>query len=86
MQTTGPGWLVLSEIIAPDWVATVDGEATEIFATDLTLRGIFVPWGDHTIVFDYQPRRVYAGVLISVLSVIAVLGAVALKRVAKRNA
>ena len=67
LRATGPGWLVLSEIVAPDWVATIDGEATDIFITDLTLRGVYVPWGEHTITFDYQPRRVYAGVLISVL-------------------
>jgi len=77
---TGPGWLVLSEIIAPDWVATIDGAAVEIFPTDLALRGVYVPWGDHTITFDYQPRRVYAGTLISVLSMIAIGMALFVKR------
>jgi hypothetical protein len=86
LRATGPGWLVLSEIVAPDWVATIDGGVTGIFATDLTLRGVYVPWGEHTITFDYQPRRVYAGVLISVLSVVVVCGALAIKRVVKRNA
>ena len=72
MRATGPGWLVLSEVIAPDWEARIDGETVDIFPTDLALRGVYVPWGDHTITFDYQPRRVYAGVFISALSVIAV--------------
>ena len=70
LHADGPGWLVLSEIIAPDWAAAIDGGATDVFATDLTLRGVYVPWGEHVITFDYQPRRVYAGVLISVLSVV----------------
>ena len=26
MRATGPGWLVLSEVIAPDWEARIDGE------------------------------------------------------------
>jgi uncharacterized membrane protein YfhO len=77
---------VLSEIIAPDWTAAVDREATSVFATDLALRGVYVPWGEHVITFDYQPRRVYAGVLISVLSVVAVGAALVAKRVVKRNA
>jgi hypothetical protein len=72
LRATGPGWLVLSEVIAPDWEARIDGEMVDILPTDLTLRGVYVPWGDHTITFDYQPRRVYAGVFISVLSVIAI--------------
>jgi hypothetical protein len=80
LRVTGPGWLVLSEIVAPDWAAYIDGAATEIFPTDLALRGIYVPWGDHAITFDYQPRRVYAGVLISVLSVVVVCGAAVTKR------
>jgi hypothetical protein len=84
IQANGPGWLVLSEIVAPDWEATVDGEAVSVFATDLTLRGVYVPWGEHTITFDYQPRRVYAGVLISGLSVIVVGVALAVKKASQR--
>jgi hypothetical protein len=86
IRAEGPGWLVLSEIVAPDWAARIDGEPTVIFPTDLALRGVYVPWGEHTITFDYQPRRVYAGVLISVLSVVAVSGALAVKRFVKRKA
>jgi hypothetical protein len=86
LRAVGPGWLVLSEIVAPDWVATIDDEATDIFATDLTLRGIYVPWGEHTVTFDYQPRRVYAGVLISMLSMVAISAALIVKRAVKHNA
>jgi hypothetical protein len=84
LRAAGPGWLVLSEVIAPDWVATIDGELTTIFPTDLTLRGVFVPWGEHQITFDYQPRRVYAGMLISVLSVIAIGMTLLVKRWVRR--
>jgi hypothetical protein len=86
LRADGPGWLVLSEIVAPDWNAAIDGETTTVFATDLALRGVYVPWGEHVITFDYQPRRVYAGVVISALSVIAVGVALAVKRMAKRHA
>jgi hypothetical protein len=84
LRAEGPGWLVLSEIIAPDWAATIDGEITQIFATDLTLRGVYVPWGAHNIAFDYQPRRVYAGVLISGLSAIAIGMTLLVKRWVRR--
>ena len=52
----------------------------DVFPTDLALRGVYVAWGDHTITFDYQPRRVYAGMLINALSVIAIGIAVFVKR------
>jgi hypothetical protein len=86
LRANGPGWLVLSEIVAPDWVAAIDGEATQIFPTDLALRGIYLPWGEHVVTFDYQPRRVHAGVVISVLSVVAVSVALVVKRSVKRKA
>ncbi len=80
VRATGPGWLVLSEVAAPDWIATLDGQPTDIFLTDVTLRGAYVPWGDHTIEFAYRPRRVYAGVLISVLSMVACLAVAIMSR------
>ncbi len=83
LRATGPGWLVLSEVVAPDWIARLDGQPVDIFITDVALRGVYVPWGDHTIEFEYQPRRVYAGVVISVLSVVAVAVVLEIKR-AKR--
>jgi hypothetical protein len=85
LRATGPGWLVLSEIVAPDWIATIDQDVVDIFPTDLALRGIYVPWGEHVITFDNQPRRVYAGVLISILSVMAVGVALVLKRLLARR-
>jgi hypothetical protein len=75
-EADGPGLLVMSEVYAPDWAATLDGAATAIWRTDGTLRGVLVPWGRHTIELTYQPRRVLAGVLISILSVIVCAGAV----------
>jgi hypothetical protein len=75
LEADGPGLLVLSEIYAPDWTATLNGEPVTIFATDAALRGVYVPWGAHTIELVYQPRRVYAGAIISVLGLIACAGA-----------
>ncbi len=80
VRVTGPGWLVLGEVAAPDWLATLDGQPTDIFLTDVTLRGVYVPWGDHLIEFAYRPRRVYAGLLISVLSLAAIGVALGIRR------
>jgi hypothetical protein len=85
LHATGPGWLVLSEIAAPDWIARLDGQPVDIFITDVTLRGVYVPWGDHTIEFEYQPGRVYAGVAISLLSALACAVALGVKRVRRES-
>src|SRR3989304_766362 len=50
VRASGPGLLVLSEVYAPDWQAQLDGAATAIYPTDLTLRGVLLPPGDHTVV------------------------------------
>jgi hypothetical protein len=84
VKATGPGWLVLSEVYMPDWSAQVDGGPAVIYPTDLALRGVFVNWGEHTIEFNYQPRRVYAGLLITVLSALACVIALVLKRMGHR--
>ncbi|HZY44720.1 MAG TPA: hypothetical protein VFF70_08225, partial [Anaerolineae bacterium] len=84
VQASGPGLLVLSEIVTPDWITTIDDQPAEIFPTDLTLRGVVLPWGDHTIVFSYQPKRVYAGVLISVLSLFVCAVAISVRKFSRR--
>ena len=57
----------VSEVYAPDWRAQIDGAAAPIYPTDLTLRGVLLPPGDHTVVLTYQPQRLFMGALISVL-------------------
>ena len=65
VSTTSPGFLILSETSYPGWVAEVDGQETEIFRTDFTLRGIFVAQGTHTISFEFSPRSYSRGAMIS---------------------
>jgi hypothetical protein len=84
VKTSGPGLLVLSEVYAPDWIATVDDQLAEIFPTDLALRGVVLPTGDHTIVFTYQPTRVYAGAFISILSLLACSVAIGVRKFGRR--
>jgi hypothetical protein len=57
------GFLVLSEIYYDGWEARVDGQPTEIYRTDYTLRGVRVPPGDHRIEFVYRPRSFRLGAI-----------------------
>lgn len=51
-QNGGEGFLVLTDSFYPSWHATVDGMPTKIYLTDYNFRGIIVPKGEHTIVFQ----------------------------------
>jgi len=79
------GLLLLTDAHYPGWEATLDGAPTPIHAADGLFRGVFVPAGEHEVVFTFRPRsyRVGAGVSLLGLSVV-VLGVVMRKR--KRNA
>jgi uncharacterized membrane protein YfhO len=65
------GLLVLSEVFYPGWRAEVDGEARPILATDMTLRGVYLDAGDHTVVFTYRPPVFFIGLGFSLFTVAA---------------
>ncbi len=47
------------------WVATIDGKETPIVKVNYVLRGLAIPPGQHTIVFEFRPRGYYTGKKIS---------------------
>jgi uncharacterized membrane protein YfhO len=65
-RANGSGFLVLSELYYPKgWVATVDGEPTEIFKTNFALRGIVVPEGASTVSFKFEPSSHTSGTTVA---------------------
>ena len=68
-----PALLVLSEsFYPPGWYAMLDGkEKLPIYKTDHHLRSVVVPSGNHEIGFYFHPGSYYAGLEISLLSLIA---------------
>ena len=71
--TAEPRLLVLSDTYYPGWQATIDGEPTEIFLTNVALRGVVVPPGRHTIEMQFRPWTYYTGVSLSLLTALIVL-------------
>ncbi|MBI5741575.1 MAG: YfhO family protein [Nitrospirae bacterium] len=61
----GEGFVVLSDRFYPGWEARIDGTRTTIYRTNSVFRGVIVPEGDHTIVFEYVPRLIYAAMAFS---------------------
>ena len=83
-QSVTPALLVVSEVIYPGWVATVDGRTTPIHATNFILRGIAVPAGTHRVELRYTAPAARNGALISMLS-LGLIGALAVWSVKKQR-
>jgi len=50
-RSSGGTFLVLTDTFYPTWHVMVDGRQVQIYRTDYDFRGVFIPKGDHTIVF-----------------------------------
>jgi len=65
--------MVLSDTYYPGWKAYIDGASVAIYKANVFNRAIFVPVGQHTISFKYQPTSFYLGLAASLLSLLATL-------------
>ena len=83
---TREGYLVLSDTYYPGWRVNVDGAEGHIHRANLLFRAVYLPAGQHTVEFRFQPRSLRIGAGISVLvTVLTVLGLVALNGRWMRN-
>ncbi|MEE8346716.1 MAG: YfhO family protein, partial [Dehalococcoidia bacterium] len=73
VETQLPGLLVLSDTYYPGWKAYVDGQQTPIYPTDVALRSVYLEAGEHEVRFVYSPASFKLGVLISGLSLLALV-------------
>ncbi|GIJ95678.1 membrane protein [Capnocytophaga stomatis] len=75
------GFAVFSEMHYPyGWKATIDGKEEEYYRVNYLLRGMPIPAGKHTIVFEFEPEVVTTGSTIAlmgnILLVLLLLGGV----------
>ncbi len=71
--TDGNRLLFLSDTYFPGWKAYIDERETKIYRADWTFRAIFIPKGEHTIRFIYNPSSFRIGILISLGGIIFAL-------------
>ncbi len=74
VRASVPGFLVLADHYWPGWQATVDTRPAKIYRANGILRAVFVPPGAHLVEFNYQPRCLYQGYLLSWFAIALIFG------------
>jgi hypothetical protein len=65
VEAVRSAWLVLNDLYYPGWRAWVGRRQTPIYLANRTVRAVYVPAGHHTVTFEYRPRSLAVGLLVS---------------------
>jgi hypothetical protein len=71
------GLLVLGEVYCPGWQTYVDGSPAPTLRANLALRAVLIPEGQHQVEMVYRPWTVPAGIVLSLLALVAALAVIA---------
>jgi uncharacterized membrane protein YfhO len=82
VNTTQPGFLVLSDSYYPGWNAYINGNRVELLRANYAFRTVALPNGKNMVEFKYEPMSFYVGGLISLIGILVVILAMQ-KRVRK---
>ena len=74
LNITKPMFLVISEIYYPGWKCRLNSVAQKVYRADYILNAVYLPTGTHDLEFYYAPFSFFAGLWISILSLVALLG------------
>jgi hypothetical protein len=68
-DTPSGDMLQSSEVFYPGWEGYVDGKKTDIIKSNHAFRSLFVPAGNHTVIYRFNPRIFVIAALVSAVSV-----------------
>jgi hypothetical protein len=84
VESDGPALLVLNDVHAPGWTATVDGRAAAILDANYLARGVWVEGGTHRVQFRYRTPLLREGWALFLLGAAALAAAGAARRRRRR--
>jgi len=73
-ELDAPGLVVLADAWDPGWRAWVDGRPTPVLQANVAFRAVALPAGPHVVELRYRPPVALAGLAITGLSALGVLG------------
>ncbi len=73
VQGGGNQLLFLSDTYYPGWKAIIDNKETKIYRADYAFRAIFVPKGQHNVLFIYDPLSFKLGLIVTLGSLILII-------------
>lgn len=74
VKTQNGAYLLLTDTFYPGWQVTVNNQKEEILRADTSYRAVEVPPGESTIVMSYSPTSFRVGAIISVVSILTLIG------------
>lgn len=74
VKTDQDGYLFIADTWYPGWKAWVDGKRVEIIRADYNFRALPIERGDHYVKIFYLPDALTSGSVISIVSVLCLLG------------
>ncbi|MCU1670207.1 MAG: rane protein of unknown function [Blastococcus sp.] len=74
VRAQGAGYLVLADAVQQDWSVSVDGRPASIEPADHAFGAVHVGQGTHRVQFTYTPRGQKVGALVSLLSLLVLVG------------
>jgi hypothetical protein len=80
VESFGKGFLVMSVTPNKYWRVTIDGAPVTPVITNLGYQGIIVPTGKHRVFMRYRNTLVDRGLVISILTIVLLLGAALVPR------
>lgn len=69
-----PGLVILADVYYPGWKLTIDGEPAPIYRANRMMRAAAVQAGNHHLVYTYEPRSFHVGRIITLASLLGLLG------------
>ena len=75
VETDCDGYLVLADPYFVGWIATLDGVNTPVRRYRNALRAVYVPAGESTVEFRYEPNSVIWGAWFTGLGFLLCIGA-----------
>lgn len=73
ISTASQGNLIVRDTMYPGWRVTINGQKAAITTAENIFRAISVPAGTHTIEFTYMPKLLYAGIAISITTLLLIM-------------